>query len=84
MTVTEAEGHGREKVSDGHDSRDQMTDFTATARLEAVVTDELLEPVLEAIFEAAHTGSRGDGKIYVLPVVDAMRIKTGTRGESAV
>jgi len=84
MTVTEAKGHGHEKVSDEHDSRAQLTDFTPTVRIETIVRDALVEPVLEAIFEAAHTGTSGDGKIYVLPVLDAMRIKTGMRGESAV
>ena len=84
MTVTEARGHGHEKVTDEQDSRAQMTDFTPTMRLETIVRDSLVEPVIAAIFEAAHTGSRGDGKVYVLPVSDALRIKTGTRGESAV
>ena len=84
MTVSEAKGHGQEKGNDEQDSTAQLTDFTPTVRLETIVQDSLVEPVLEAIFEVAHTGARGDGKIYVLPVVDALRIKTAARGESAV
>lgn len=49
------------------DSRDQLTDFTPAVRLEAVVADDQVEAVVEVIYEAAHTGSRGDGKVYVLP-----------------
>lgn len=84
MTVTEAKGHGQEKLREEQDSNAQMTDFTPAVRLETIVGDSLVESVLEAIFEAAHTGSRGDGKVYVLPVLDALRIKTGTRGEDAI
>jgi len=84
MTVTEARGHGREKLLDEHDARDELTDFTSTVRVEVVVPDELVAPVLDTIYEAAHTGARGDGKVYVLPVSDALRIKTGQRGEAAV
>jgi len=84
MTVSEAKGHGREKGSEEDGATDQLTDFTPTVRLETIVPDALVETVLDAIYEAAHTGSRGDGKVYVLPVLDALRIKTGTRGEGAV
>ena len=77
-------GLRQEKGRDEHDSRDQLTDFTPTVRLEMIVPASLAEEVLSTIFEAAHTGSRGDGKIYVLPVSDALRIKTGARGKSAV
>lgn len=84
MTVTEARGHGHEKLQDEHDPRAELMDFTPTVRLEIVVGDDLVEPVISTIYEAAHTGARGDGKVYVLPVSDALRIKTGARGEAAV
>ena len=84
MTVSEARGHGYEKVLDEHDSRGQLTDFTPTARVEIMLPDDLVEPVLSTIYEASHTGARGDGKVYVLPVTDALRIKTGERGTGAV
>jgi nitrogen regulatory protein P-II 1 len=84
MTVTEAKGHGHEKLEDEHDRGADLTDFTPTVRLEIVVGDDLVEPVVTTIHEAAHTGARGDGKVYVLPVTDALRIKTGQRGQEAV
>lgn len=84
MTVTEGKGHGHEKLQDEHDSRDQLTDFTPVVRLEVVVEDDFVDPVMSAIYDAAHTGGRGDGKVYVLPVLDALRVKTGQRGEEAV
>lgn len=83
MTVSDARGHGHEKLQD-ESARRQLKDFTDTVRVEAFVGDDLVEPVLAAIYEAAHTGARGDGKVYVLPVADALRIKTGQRGEEAV
>lgn len=84
MTVTEAKGHGREKARDKQDSRAQLTDFTPTVRIEIVVPDDQVEAMLSTIFEASHTGERGDGKVYVLPVLDALRLKTGQRGRSAI
>jgi nitrogen regulatory protein P-II 1 len=77
MTVSEARGHGREKLAD--EQSDELTDFTPTLRIEIVLPDHLVEPALQAIYEAAHSGARGDGKVYVLPVADALRIKTGER-----
>lgn len=85
VTVTEARGFGREKVEeDPADARADLTDFTPSVRVEAVVPDTLVEAIVEAIVEAAHTGNRGDGKIFVLPVEDAIRIKTRERGAAAV
>lgn len=84
MTVSEAKGHGREKGNADEDSAAQLTDFTPAARLEVVVSDALVEPVLEAIQTAAHTGVPGDGKVFVLAVVDALRIRTLERGERAI
>ena len=84
MTVTRAQGFGREKLEDPHDAREQLTDFTDTVRVEAVVPDGIVDEAVAAIVEAAHTGSRGDGKIFVLPVGDAIRIKTKRRGPHAV
>ncbi len=84
MTVTDARGYGHEKAREEHDSRVQLTDFTPTVRIEMVLPEDLVEDVLSTIYEVAHTGRRGDGKVYVLPVSDALRIKTGQRGASAV
>ena len=84
MTVAPAEGFGKEKLRESHDVRDQLKDFTPTVRLECVVDDTMADPVVEAVMEAAHTGGRGDGKIFVLPVEEAVRIKTRERGAHAV
>lgn len=84
MTVTQAQGHGREKLEDEHDRGAELTDFTPTVRLEIVIPDDLVESVLDTIYEAAHTGARGDGKVYIMPVSDALRVKTGERGKEAV
>ncbi|MBT8338088.1 MAG: P-II family nitrogen regulator [Gemmatimonadetes bacterium] len=85
MTVTPARGFGREKLEDdARDVRDQLDDFTPTVRVEAVVSDDRAEAVVQAVLAAAHTGARGDGKIFVLPVEDGVRIKTKARGPRAV
>ncbi len=84
MTVTEGQGFGRERLEEEHDSRDQLTDTTPTARLEVVVPASLAEEVVTAIVEASHTGAAGDGKIFVLPVEQAVRIRTREYGPDAI
>ena len=84
MTVSEARGHGHEKGQGDQASRSDMRDYTPSVRIEIVVPDEVVEPIMSTIYEAAHTGERGDGKVYVLPVSDALRIKTGQRGGDAM
>lgn len=85
MTVTESRGFGREKVEvEAEDRRASLEDYTETARIEVVAHDGQVEGILAAIHDAAHTGQRGDGKVFVLPVEAALRIKTGERGEAAV
>ncbi|MFP3982787.1 MAG: P-II family nitrogen regulator [Desulfurivibrionaceae bacterium] len=59
-------------------------DYTPHIRLEMACREELVEPVISSIEKAAHTGLRGDGKIYVLPLENAVRISSGRRGEKAV
>jgi nitrogen regulatory protein P-II 1 len=85
MTVTEAKGFGRQK---GHTElyrgAEYVVDFVPKVKLEVVVDDGLAARVVEAITEAAHTGRIGDGKIFVLPVDDVHRIRTGERGPDAV
>jgi nitrogen regulatory protein PII len=84
MTVTEARGYGREKGRDDADAAAQLTDFTPTVRMEIMLSDDQVDEVLDVIYEVAHSGSRGDGKIFILPLSDALRIKTGERGSAAV
>ena len=59
-------------------------DFLPKIKLEIVVPDDLVSKVVEAIKSAANTGRIGDGKIFVLPVIEAVRIRTGDRGEDAI
>ena len=85
LTVSEVKGFGRQK---GHTEiyrgNEYTVDFLPKAKLEIAVPDELASAVVEAIASAARTGKIGDGKIFVLPLEDVVRIRTGERGEAAV
>jgi nitrogen regulatory protein PII len=85
MTVTEAKGFGRQK---GHTElyrgAEYVVDLVPKMKLEIVVPDDLVERAIEAISGAAATGKIGDGKIFVLPVGDAIRIRTGERGDGSL
>jgi nitrogen regulatory protein P-II 1 len=85
MTVTEVRGFGRQK---GHKEiyrgAEYVVDFLAKIKVEVVVDDGLVEPVVETIVGAAKTGQIGDGKIFVLPVDGVVRIRTGEQGTDAV
>jgi nitrogen regulatory protein P-II 1 len=85
MTVTEAKGFGRQK---GHTElyrgAEYVVDFLPKVKLEVVVEDTLAERVVEAIENAARTGRIGDGKIFVSPVEQAIRIRTGERDSDAI
>lgn len=85
ITVTEAKGFGRQK---GHTElyrgAEYVVDFLPKVKLEVVVPDDLSDRVVEAITGAAQTGRIGDGKIFVVPIESAVRIRTGERDEAAV
>ena len=85
ITVSEVKGFGRQK---GHTELyrgvEYVVDFLPKIKLEIVVPDDLVPKVVEAIQTAANTGRIGDGKIFVLPVLEAVRIRTGDRGEDAI
>ena len=85
MTVTEVKGFGRQK---GHTElyrgAEYVVDFLPKIKVEIAVADALVDKCVEAIVTAANTGRIGDGKIFVLPVEEAIRIRTGERGEDAV
>jgi nitrogen regulatory protein PII len=85
LTVTEVKGFGRQK---GHTElyrgAEYVVDFLPKIKLEIVVSVDLVDKVIEAIVGAANTGKIGDGKIFVLPLEEAVRIRTGERGASAV
>jgi nitrogen regulatory protein P-II 1 len=85
MTVTEVKGFGRQK---GHTElyrgAEYVVDFLPKIKIEIAVSDEMVDKVVEAIVGAANTGRIGDGKIFVLPMEEAVRIRTGERGPDAV
>ena len=85
LTVTEVKGFGRQK---GHKElyrgAEYVVEFLPKVKLEIVVSDDKCEPVVEAIVKAASTGRIGDGKIFVCPVEETVRIRTGESGETAI
>lgn len=85
MTVTEVKGFGRQK---GHTEiyrgSEYTVDFLPKVRLEIAISDDLVEKTVEAIAKAAKTGKIGDGKIFIMPLDEIIRIRTDERGESAV
>ena len=85
ITVTEVKGFGRQK---GHTElyrgAEYVVDFLPKVKIEVAIADELLDSVLDAIEGAARTGKIGDGKIFVMPLEQSLRIRTGETGESAL
>ncbi len=85
MTVTEVKGFGRQK---GHKElyrgAEYVIDFVPKMRIETVVRDDIVGEVIEAISRSAQTGKVGDGKIFVLDVQEAVRVRTGERGDLAL
>jgi nitrogen regulatory protein P-II 1 len=85
ITVSEVKGFGRQK---GHTElyrgAEYVVDFIPKVKLEIVIADELVAKVIETIETTAKTGRIGDGKIFVLPLDEAVRIRTGEKGNEAV
>jgi len=85
MTVTEVKGYGRQK---GHTEiyrgSEYTVDFLPKVKLEVAVPDELVPKTVDIIIKAAKTGKIGDGKIFVLPIEEVVRIRTEERGEAAI
>ena len=85
MTVSEVKGFGRQR---GHTElyrgAEYVVDFLPKAKIEVAVSDDLVERVIEAIVDAAKTGKVGDGKIFVTPIEEVVRIRTGETGDSAL
>ncbi len=85
MTVTEVRGFGRQK---GHTElyrgAEYVVDFLPKVKLEIAIRDDMVDKVVQAIVKAANTDRIGDGKIFVLPMEEAIRIRTGERGPDAV
>ena len=85
MTVSEVKGFGRQKGhSELYRGAEYVVDFLPKVQLEVVVPDDLVEKFTMALTESARTGSIGDGKIFVVPVDNAIRIRTGETGDTAL
>lgn len=90
MTVTKTAGCGRQKRTSGAESiqflpgMEVQVNLLDNLRIDTVVRDEDVEPLIDAVCEAAYTGKYGDGKIFVYDVLDAVRIRTRERGDAAL
>ncbi len=85
MTITEVGGRGRERgVALKWGSREYLVEFLPKLKIEVVVLDEDVPVTINAIIRGARTGDIGDGKIFIMPVEDAVRIRTGDSGGNAV
>lgn len=85
MTVSEVKGFGRQR---GHKEvyrgAEYQVDFVSKVKIEVVVDDESVDKAVQAVQDAARTGKVGDGKIFIVPVEDVVRIRTGESGEEAI
>ena len=85
MTVSEVKGFGRQK---GHTEiyrgSEYTVDFLPKVKIEIAIADDLASKVIEAVVDASQTGKIGDGKIFILPIEEAVRIRTGEKGEEAL
>ncbi|UTB33401.1 MAG: P-II family nitrogen regulator [Methanobacterium sp. ERen5] len=85
VTVTEVKGRGRQLgITESYRGRDYKVDLLPKTRLEIIVNDENVDAVVDTIVKTAQTGDIGDGKIFIGPVEEVIRIRTGERGEKAV
>jgi nitrogen regulatory protein P-II 1 len=85
MTVSEVRGFGRQKgETEIYRGTEYVVDFLPKIKIEVIVKDDEVEKVVETIANTARTGRVGDGKIFVIPVEDVIRIRTGERGEAAI
>jgi len=85
MTITEVKGFGRHKgLREVYRGLEYQVDFLPKVKIEVVAADEKIKPVVDAIIANARTGRIGDGKIFVYPVAEVIRIRTGETGNAAV
>ncbi|AIU32989.1 nitrogen regulatory protein P-II 1 [Corynebacterium ulcerans] len=85
MTVTETQGFGQQKGhTEVYRGAEYAVDFVPKVKIEIVIDDDLLDDVVRAVVDSAHTGKIGDGKVWVTPVDDLIRVRTGERGSDAI
>jgi nitrogen regulatory protein PII len=85
MTISEVKGYGRQR---GHKEiyrgAEYVVDFIPKLKIEVIVASDIADKVIQAIIDTAHTGKVGDGKIFVSPIEDVIRVRTGERGKDAI
>jgi nitrogen regulatory protein P-II 1 len=85
MTLSEVKGYGRQKGhTETYRGSEYKVEFLPKVKIEVVLSEELVEPSVEAILKAARTGKFGDGKVFVSSLEEVVRIRTGERGEEAL
>jgi nitrogen regulatory protein P-II 1 len=85
ITISEVRGHGRQKGhTEVYRGAEYTVDLIPKVKLEMVVSDARVEQIIKVLGDAARTGKIGDGKVFVTPIDDAVRIRNGERGESAL
>jgi len=85
MTITEVKGHGKQKGKTGTGTDEEhRSEFLPKLKLEIITKDEDVKPIMEAIANCARTGAIGDGKLFVSSIEDALRVRTGEEGDSAI
>jgi nitrogen regulatory protein P-II 1 len=85
MTISEVKGYGRQKGhTEVYRGAEYVVDFIPKVKVEIVAADEQVEQIIETILTTVKTGKIGDGKIFVLPVEEVVRVRTGEKGEEAI
>jgi nitrogen regulatory protein P-II 1 len=85
MTITEVKGFGRQKGhTETYRGSEYKVEFLPKVKIEVALPDELVEKAVDAVLKTAATGKFGDGKVFVSPLTEVVRIRTGERGESAL
>jgi len=85
MTISEVKGFGRQKGhTEVYRGSEYKVEFVPKLKIEVILDDEIVESAIDSIIETARTGKFGDGKIFVFPVEEAIRIRTGEHGSNAV
>jgi nitrogen regulatory protein P-II 1 len=85
MTIAEVQGYGRQRGhTETYRGAEYRIEFVPKIKIEVIIPDEIEDTVVNAVVKAAHTGKFGDGKIFVTPVEDVIRIRTEERGEAAL
>ncbi|SRR6266511_477954 len=85
MTISEVQGYGRQKGhTETYRGTEYQIEFLPKIKIEVIIPDDLENHVVDAIAKTAKTGKFGDGKIFVVPIEDVIRIRTGERGEAAL